>query len=71
MSTEHNRMIREAAERCAQKNTSKLTILLPIENIGAGDAVARITRALGLDTCDSCEERRKAWNARLSFGRKG
>jgi hypothetical protein len=35
---------------------------------GAGDVVARVTSALGIKPCQSCEERRKALNKLMPFG---
>ena len=34
---------------------------------GLGDVVKKITNALGIETCDACEERRKKWNEMFPF----
>jgi hypothetical protein len=46
------------------------TVPLPFvqQPVGAGDLVARMTRALGMRQCEPCK-RRQAWlNQRLRFG---
>lgn len=34
---------------------------------GLGDVVKAVTNAIGIETCDSCEERRKKLNSMFSF----
>jgi hypothetical protein len=37
---------------------------------GLGDAVSRVTHALGIHECGKCEERRRRLNAAVPFRRK-
>lgn len=38
---------------------------------GLGDAVARVTKAMGFTPCGGCERRRQALNRIVPFGDKG
>lgn len=38
---------------------------------GLGDAVARVTKAMGFSPCSGCERRRQALNRIMPFGDKG
>lgn len=38
---------------------------------GLGDAVARVTKAMGFTPCSGCERRRQALNRIVPFGDKG
>ena len=47
---------------------SKVVVPLPIRQIGAGDVVRKVTGAVGMRTCGSCEQRRRWLNSKLAFG---
>jgi hypothetical protein len=38
--------------------------------VGAGDVVARVTRAVGVQPCGGCKKRQAALNRLLAFGRR-
>jgi len=40
------------------------------ESEGFGDTFAKITKTVGIEPCEECEERRKDWNQRLSYKKK-
>ena len=37
---------------------------------GFGDTVAKITKTLGIEPCEECEERRNRWNKKLAYKKK-
>jgi hypothetical protein len=48
---------------------SKVVIPLPLEQqLGVGDLVEKVARALRIKKCESCEERRRRLNRVLAFG---
>lgn len=40
------------------------------ESKGLGDTVAKITKTVGIEPCEKCEERRKDWNERFAYKKK-
>lgn len=40
------------------------------EDVGAGDVVAKATKAMGIEPCDECEKRRQWMNRMLRLSRK-
>jgi len=43
---------------------------LPTRQFGLGDAIARATRAVGIQPCAPCKRRQAALNRLLVFGRR-
>lgn len=63
-SRDHRKLLEEAAR-------ARVSVPLPIPiQIGAGDVIAKVTKALGLKECEGCAKRRAALNRALSFGPK-
>jgi len=40
------------------------------ESKGLGDTVAKITKTVGVEPCEKCEERRQKWNEKFSYKKK-
>jgi len=57
----------------ASKQTQPHRVLLPgfliDEEIGLGDAIKRVTYAVGMKPCSGCERRAAALNRRVVFSR--
>ena len=40
------------------------------ESKGVGDTVAKITKTVGIEPCEKCEERRQKWNEKFTYNKK-
>ena len=48
-------------------NLSKIKQIWSKESEGIGDTVAKITKTVGIEPCEACEERRKRWNDKVAY----
>ncbi len=67
-----NPAIRDTAEQVSaerQPHRVRLPGFLIEEEIGLGDAIKRVTYAMGIKPCDGCEERALALNRWMRFTR--
>ena len=40
------------------------------ESKGIGDTVAKVTKTVGIEPCQACEERRQRWNEKFAYKKK-
>jgi hypothetical protein len=68
MSTEETRKS-DGEEREGQSHRVRLPGFLIEEEIGLGDAIKRVTYAMGIKPCGGCERRAAALNRWMHFSR--